>query len=441
MFNKTLLALAITGFASVATAATIDPKGSGVGTSDTIQTVSAEGAVGSTTAALGAVEFKIANAKKASYTNLKRIVVDIEGASLSPATAAEVTLTNTETDGISAVVTYPSVKQVVFTITGDNADAAADGLTLADNSVFAIDGLDLVFDSLTLGSQVKYTITAESAVAGAAIESQSAVVTQVVNQFAAKATTPFGKGIQIDVEEGRKEFTDGAASKTNTSTDTATVAIVDTGTDLLSATVDNTTADFTLSGDFTFLDADGDGSIDAGYVLTGVNAADLQSTTLSNTSSLSEDFTITTDGEVVLPAQSYTASVNVDYTTFASKVANYSATISAGEWTLNGSSDKIAFLPFGSAYAQSITVTNTGKVEGEITVELTANGETKAKTLTAIAAKDSVTNISSEVAAFAAELGINGDAGVNVIVNAPDDNISVKGVYYHKASQDRVLTY
>lgn len=441
MFNKTLLAIAITGFTSVATAATIDPKGAGVGASDKIQTVSAEGAVGSTTAAIGAVDFKIANTKKSSYTNLKRIVVDIEGASLSPATAAEITLVNADVDDISSVVTYPSVQQVVFTVTGDDGDGNDDGLSLADDSVFTIDGLDLVFDSLTVGSQVKYTITAESAVAGAAIEAQSAVVTQVINQFSAKATTPFGKDIQIDVEEGRKEFTDGAATKTNTSTDTATIAIIDSGANLLAASVDSSTADYTLAGDFTFLDADGDAAIDAGYVLSGTNAADLQSTTISNTSGLTQDFTITTDGEVVLPAQSYTASVNVDYDTAASKVANYSATISAGEWTLNGSSDKIAFLPFGSAYAQSITVTNTGKVEGEITVELTANGETTAKTLTAIAAKNSVTNISSEVAAFAAELGIEGDAAVNVIVNAPDANIDVKGVYYHKASQDRVLTY
>lgn len=441
MFKKTLLALAITGFASVATAATIDPKGLGVGSSDKIQTVSAEGAVGSTTAAIGSVDFKIASAKTTSYTNLKRIVVDIEGASLSPATSAVIALGGSSVDGITSVVTYPSVKQVVFTITGNNADNANDGLTLAADSAFSVSGLDLVFDSLAVGSQVKYTITAESAVAGAPIEAATSVVTQVVNQFTAKASTPFGKGIKVDVEEGRKKFTNGATPKISTTTDTATIDIINKGVNLLSATVTPSTADFTLVGDFTFLDTDADGTIDSGYTLTGTNAADLQSTSVKNIAGLNQSFTVATDGKVVLPAQAYTASVSVDYTTAATKPASYSATVSAGEWNLNGSSDKIAFLPFGKEYAQSVTVTNSGKVEGEITVELTSNGKTTAKTLTAIASKNTVTNISLEVAAFAKELGIDGNAGVKVIVNAPEANIQVKGVYYHKASADRVLTH
>jgi len=98
-------------------------------------------------------------------------------------------------------------------------------------------------------------------------------------------------------------------------------------------------------------------------------------------------------------------------------------------------------MPFGSEYAQSITVANRGSVEGAITVTLKAEGKTYTKELTQMAAANSVTNISLEVAAFAKESGITGNAHVNVVVNAPSSNIGVKGVYYHKASADRVLTY
>ena len=97
-------------------------------------------------------------------------------------------------------------------------------------------------------------------------------------------------------------------------------------------------------------------------------------------------------------------------------------------------------MPFGTEYAQSITVANKGTVEGAITVTLVANGNTYTKTLSAVAAAKSVTNISLEVAAFAAESGVTGNAYVNVVANAPAGNIAVKGVYYHKASADRVLT-
>ena len=98
-------------------------------------------------------------------------------------------------------------------------------------------------------------------------------------------------------------------------------------------------------------------------------------------------------------------------------------------------------MPFGTEYAQSITVANRGSVEGAITVTLKAEGKTYTKELTQMASANSVTNISLEVAAFAKESGITGNAHVNVVVNAPSGNIGVKGVYYHKASADRVLTY
>ena len=146
-----------------------------------------------------------------------------------------------------------------------------------------------------------------------------------------------------------------------------------------------------------------------------------------------------------LPTQVITLDSTIKYNTAAPAAATkVTATAqAAGSWTLNGSNDDIAFLPFGSDYAQSITVTNTGSVAGAITVDLTAGGKTYTKTLTAVADAKSVTNISLEVAAFAAASGITDNARIKVVVNAPDANneIQVKGLYFHKPTTDRVLTY
>ncbi|OUL57636.1 hypothetical protein [Pseudoalteromonas ulvae] len=142
-------------------------------------------------------------------------------------------------------------------------------------------------------------------------------------------------------------------------------------------------------------------------------------------------------GSVIKAPQTFT----IDTTVSNGTVSYVLPQQSAGAFTLDGSTDDIELMPFGSEYAQSITVANTGSVEGAITVTLKANGSTYTKTLDAVATANTVTNISLEVAAFAAASGVTGNAHVNVVVNAPAGNIGVKGVYYHKASADRVLTH
>ncbi|URQ89962.1 hypothetical protein [Pseudoalteromonas sp. SCSIO 43101] len=111
---------------------------------------------------------------------------------------------------------------------------------------------------------------------------------------------------------------------------------------------------------------------------------------------------------------------------------------SVGAWTLDGSTGDVKFLPFGPQYAQSVTVTNSGNVVGDITAEIFFNGQKYTKVLTAKAAANSVTNISAEIAALAAENSVVGDARVRITINAPSSNVNA--VYYHKADGDRVKT-
>lgn len=446
MFKKTLLALAITGFAgsAVAASSTLDPNGTGTAATNAIQTISYEGAANDTTVTPAAVDFDIDASQLANYSNVQKIIVDITGGTLSAATNASIALTNAGADDITSVVTYPSLTRVEFAVTGDNADTNNDGLTLTGPAAFTVSGISIVADDFNMGSQISYTVTAESAVAGAAIESADAVITQVVGQFSAAVATADKFSKVVDVEEDREKFTD------NNTDDTATVTITDAVADMdhLAAVVVANTADFTLKGDLSYLDTDGDGTLEAGEgtVSAGTVAADLQSSVVTNAAGLTQAFTLTGAAGEVIQTQSFTADAAVDYNTATAgaTVSTFSATgLDAGTWELNGSEDDIAFLPFGSDYAQSITVTNKGSKSGEITVELTFEGETFTKVLDAVASAKSVTNISLEVAAFAAESGINDNAAIKVVVNAPDndDQIVVKGLYFHKPTADRVLTY
>jgi len=442
MFKKTLLALAMTGFVGSAFAASsvIDANGAGVTASDTIQTVSLEGAANDTAVTPATVDFDIDATKLASYNNLQKVVVEITGGTLSAGTSAALALVNAGADDFATnVVSYPSLTRIEFAVTDDNADTNNDGLTLTGPAAFQFTGIEVIADSFDLGAQVKYTITAESAVGGASIESVTGVITQVVTQFSAKASTKVG-AVKVDVEDGRETFVGGGLA------DAAVVTITDAGSDLLTAVPVAATQDYTLKGDFSYLDTDASGTVNG--TLDGTNAADLQSTTFKNVAGAlaAQTFNIVNPADNVITTQSLTADASFDYNTATAgaSVSTFSATaLDAGTWVLNGSTDTIAFLPFGSEYSQSVTVTNQSATTGEITVVLVSEGVNYTKLLTAAATAKSVTNISLEVAAFAAESGITGNAAVKVIVNAPDSNdeILVKGVYYHKASADRVATY
>lgn len=426
MFKKTLLALALTGMTGTAVAGTVNANGS---LDDGVKSVSVEGAVGSSSVRLSGVDFVINNAKKADYSSLSKIVVDISGATLAPSTDGAIVLDSTGADTVTATVAYPTAKRAVFTLTDTDAD---DFSAMPDNAKFTINNLDLVFDSMDAGSEVTFTVTAQSTVGNSTIDSGSETVTKFVKQFSAKVDPTLGS-TKIDVAAARKLFAG------DVKTDTTTATISSPAADLLTATVVADSYEYTLNGDFSFLDVDGDDKIDEEFTLTGTAAKGLQSTVIESNSATGK-FDFATDGSVVLPVQGYSIDASVQYTTAAGATQTFDAKgLSAGAWSLNGTSKDITFMPFGNAYAQSITVTNRGTVVGEIEVVLTYNGENYTKALTAVAAAKTVTDISKEVAAFAAESGVVGNANVKVIVNSP--SVDVDAVYYSKADADRVKTF
>jgi len=433
MLKKSLLALSLAaavGSVHAAVPSKITAGGQGTGATDLVkaQTISKQSAV--STISLKDVTFTLTDVESVvkNYSTLAKVVITFDGATLSASSDAALTGTNGDFD--VGKVAYPNATTIEFPITTaegvENAKAVAGDTMTLKNVVLAVDG----------SSNVTMTIKAISSVAGVEIDSASGVIAAYVDEYSAKVSKGNGFAKQIDVASARKLFTD------KTSTDSATVTVTDLTTDHgdTSASVGAGDVVVTLNGDFSFLDLNADGKVDAkdlGSSITGTLAKDLQSTVVKAAAAGDQTFTVATGGKVTLPAQSYTADVAVAYTNSLGAVGSDTTSgLNAGKWTLNGDKTDIAFMPFGSQYANSITVTNMSALAGEITVTLTDGGKSVSAEVGVAAAK-SVTQVGKEVAALAAANGMT-QANVNVVVNAT--NTTVVGVYYSKADGDRVLT-
>ncbi|MGL1957055.1 MAG: hypothetical protein OCD00_07040 [Colwellia sp.] len=447
MFKKSLLALALAGVALTGAVNAADLTASDI-------QVSKEGNAANGSDAVTQVEIAdIAIDVGVDYIVNDIVQFTVSGAKFDTDVNGAITVTDTSSNGsVLTFVDFSNDNTVRFRVSVADT-GAADTLTL---STFALDLSDTAAGTdVTISSQA----ISVNPLIGAYDKSDGETdLIEVRAQTSIEATVALNG--EVSTAAGRAEFTGGL-------TDVLTVTLTDNEADVDGLSFDELT--HTIVGDFSFLmdydlDANGgddsgdldDGEIAAGIVYTSVNVGGQDTVEYSIDDALTtvtavqtvdggsdldlvNTFTITVvgddaDGSVITAPQSFTyASSTTDGTNAVADSA-----ISAGAFTLDGSSTDIAFLPFGSDYAQSITVTNDTAIEGAITVTLTAGGMDYSKELVAIASAKSVTNISKEVAAFAVESGVTGDAQVNVTVNAP--TITVKGLYYHKPSQDRVLT-
>lgn len=480
MFKKTLLALALTGLAGTATAATI---------TNTSATYSVEGTQFLTEIDLAALN--ITAGSSTAYQEGDKVVISFPNDNFAVGTSAALSAALVSSSAVSVVaatgnanaydalgttdkatvdalvatamtnaasaielnagsVVYSGGNTVSFTLGSTTANVkgqrtvTVNDATLGDYVVtipavqLTLSGIKLSAANLKAGGKVDATYQVTSAVTNGGYDKETATtVATVAEQFKVEAGTPV-LDAKVDVSNDRKVFENAGLS------DKLQINATNNGGSN-AATVKSVV--YTVNGDFSFLDTDADDKADYAVTSTAGTVAiakDFQKITVTSTGNSVPDAEITieaTDGTTVIPTQSFTVEADVKYTaTGAPADQTKSFTFSGGAWKLNGYQDKVSFLPFGSQYAQSVTVTNRGTVEGAITVELTANGEVETKKLTAVALKNSVTDISKEVAAFAAELGINGNASVNIIVDAPEANISTDAVYYAKADKDRVKT-
>lgn len=380
------------------------------------------------------IVFTVQGAVADAYANsLKHIDVAISNGVISPASSLSVawggvSMTNASTTDF----TFPTTSSIRITTTVSNTQAVKSGSTLT------LGGLKLLPVEVASGSTVGATVTAVSQVADGTISSATGKLATYINEFYASVASKFDA--KIDVAKDREAY-EGVAF------DLASVSFTDLEAD--QNDVGAVTVVFTYSGDFAFLDNDGDGKF--GESGEGTLAASGGPGLTFNASAASGSGSTTTSGTVasfikvtpstaatanVIPPQALTATVVASYTDGAGKPAKATVPLALGSWTLNAASTTIPYLPFGSAYAHSIAVTNPNTAAGEIAITLVGNGKTVAESLNVVAAGKTITEIGGLVGAIAAANGITA-ASLEVVVNAKD--VSVRGLYYAKADGDRVL--
>lgn len=399
-------------------------------------------------------------ASLADSDNVAKVKLTISGAALSASpTAANVVISDAAPAGdgngtdeaaplTPAIATSPAPNSTSFVVelTKDTLDQTGEGAN-GDNSweaVFADEGalqfinLPVIFADAAKGSSVN--VVAELLTSTGVSLGKSAVkpVATLTNQFSVKTKDTTGKlNADIDVAQERKYFADA----TKQAKDVLTLDFGNIGGD-----ADPTEAVVTLYGDFNGLKSVTDGSGNK-YVVNATkteamfefDAATTPSVTTLIQGAGDYEVTFEVDGETTLTERGFSFSVDLEYDDGenASRDLKLANKATAGSWNLNGDSAYISFLPFGPAYSQSVTVTNKGKVEGEISVDWFFNGTVKTTKLTAKAKPEAVTDISSELRSIAAANGIVGNAALNIVINSPDGQITVDALYYSKADKDR----
>lgn len=146
-------------------------------------------------------------------------------------------------------------------------------------------------------------------------------------------------------------------------------------------------------------------------------------------------FTPTTgDKAVVLETQSFSSKIEYNYTSAYSQagIQVVGAGLPAGEWTLNGATVNIPYMPYGPSASQIIYVTNAGGQTGDISV--TAFDDKGVPydlgVLDIKAGATRVTKIGPEINRKLQEKGFNGTkASITITVNAPEADITVYASY------------
>lgn len=455
MFKKSLLALALTTVAVGASAATLTTSSATVGLS-TDGNVAVYGKEYISAGTAGVLYPTLQVTLGAQYSVGDIISFSVSGASYDLTNSTQSLAFGAGSTGSTMTVGLISsaAGKLTYRVTAASGNHSGATLTLS--------GMKLSNASAAAAGNITATYAAETST-GIVIDSATAnskVVAKTVDEYLVGFAAATDKlDATVSVGDLRKNFISGTTKAYDDALKvTFSRYTLLTGEEFVVAGAAPTATSVTLKGDFSFLDTNGDGKINASdkiaspLSVTGFGssaasfATDLQSVVITGPTAFGNaGVTITAGnsaGDVTIKNQAFSAETSMTYlaqsgsTTASTKET---ATLSAGEWDLDGSQDKVDFVPFGADYARSITVSNEGTVEGAITVTLTAGGKSYTKTLTAVAAAMEITNISAEVNAVAAENGITGNAQLEVVVNAPAAKITVNSVYYAKKDGDRVL--
>lgn len=320
---------------------------------------------------------------------------------------------------------------------------------VSENTTLSLTGVDLLTDDLSSGTKINVSSQAVSLnpAIGEYDVNAAKTVAVATPQFKLDTTNTAGFNGVINVEDSRELFVAGAS-------DTASVVYTDQGgvNQIALAEVVHTITGSDFGHFSAWADDEGEIAVASGVSATGVDdtfayelSEDLTTLTITQTAAtgIDTDVDVTlnapgADSGVALAEQSFTASV------VGENAAGVSATIvpadtDFGQWTLNGASVFVPYMPYSStsALSQIIYVTNNGSQSGQIEVTAfddagndygpydlgTVNGKSVKKLTTDLNAKLFADGVTSGKLAF------------TVTVTAPAGNIEVYTAY--KAGNDR----
>ena len=428
MFKKTLLALAITGFAGVASAATIPQLPSAF---------SAEGVVNETSIPIvdfGNVEVVVGLDN--GYGVGDQVVFEFSNDVFDISTTASVTAGNGTGTNVSMTFeppVYSNGNTVSFTISTVTS-AANIGNTLT------LEGVVLEGSNLAGGGTITSSFNAVSSVNGSAYEEVTGTVANTADQFGVTIIAADRFSGVVDVNNDRQLFV--ATSPTTTTTDELTVTATE---DMVASSATLNSVTYTLNGDFSFMDTDSDGSPDYGILVDNATdeaiATDLQSITWTSTSGAAAHVvTITASNAGTptdIPVQTYTVDTTFSYDAATPNAGDIDSTLAvtndAGEWTLNGSNFTVPYMPFGDNTFPILNVQHTGSLAGEILVSYMLEGSSDgwvSLEMNGTLIQPGLTNLKVSVidaitAAVLADTGdTNGKVAIDVTISAPTSSIS-----------------
>lgn len=457
LFKKSMVALALAGLSVGAQAATVanseiklgkEGLTTSTGTGSNIAVSNADVANAVDVFKTGA--FSITTAQEIPVGGLIRIQSNTnfaKGGSSSFAYTATAPAVTNEVGGATLSVANSGDNFVTFRVATNALD---NGATLTFDGATALKYL--AKDVLASGS-VKIEFIAEDNL-GAQLEKVETTLLEVVDQekFAIK-TKISGK---IDVAQARQKFETGTGGE---------FEVEKTSNTVNGYAVTYINQKFELGGDFSWIK---DQNTTTDNIQAATDVVKLTNATLNSITPSKITFTATGTATpkvefdvskntaaapdagtgVTLARTDFVVTSEVDYNNAAGLASNKAKPfdgVSAGSWTLNGSTVTVPYMVFGTvgskSFGQVVTVTNNSKVEGTVYVDAWAADGTQLLNNKAMPTKSKAFSSTAYASEILAALGgsYNGRVSLKITTEAPEDSVQVYAAYTDAATTERAI--
>lgn len=275
---------------------------------------------------------------------------------------------------------------VSFRVTQVNTGFSTIGVTCTMSGLKATGAVISAVNSVVVNysAQTSGGLALDTGCVGTSCVPNTATIATVRDQFNSVTTTAFNQ--VVDVNKFRYEFetgTDDAFTFVQWTDGNVNPSVpanpADAATFTYPATA--TAGDVVLSGDFSWLDADGKNgcslaeyqaavTTSVGNVTAG-NTACTAVTIVQGSGEGSVTITLTplaASAKKVLPAQSFSAVVTLSYDGGTADIDRV-FTLNAGKWTLNGFSAFVTYMPFGDGISTIVYASNSSSQSGAVTID------------------------------------------------------------------------